>query len=319
MTTSPSSEICQRIAQLRLEVAGARGKSSFAKQLGLSPSTYDYYEASRVPPADVLVRIADLTGADLRWLLTGQASAGPAVPAGHPVLRRAADLLAAHADSAKPLGAFLDILAEAVKFPAKVPADGPPDQPAAPPTQPANDPKSSWIPVLGRSAAGVPRFWSDRSQAKGLTTLEQLVARHAGQAAQARARRGLATGPLQPADAPGQLISLSEPAGDSVAEFLDAQAIRQRYDDAFALWIDGDSMAPDINHGDLVILSPSAPATDGRPAVVQLADQIGVTCKLYRRGGDTVHLVPLNEHVPAVSVPADRVVWALRVLARVRV
>jgi len=44
-----------------MEYAGTRGKASFAREIGISPSTYDYYENSRVPPADVLVRISELT------------------------------------------------------------------------------------------------------------------------------------------------------------------------------------------------------------------------------------------------------------------
>ena len=66
MPKTPESEICRRIARLRVEAVGPRGKSAFARQLGLSPSTYDYYEGARVPPASVLVKISELTGADLR-------------------------------------------------------------------------------------------------------------------------------------------------------------------------------------------------------------------------------------------------------------
>ena len=58
---------------------------------------------------------------------------------------------------------------------------------------------------------------------------------------------------------------------------------RKKYDVVFAVRIDGASMAPEILHGDVVILSPSCPAEQGKPAVVQLADKIGVTCKLFRR------------------------------------
>ncbi|MFP4053868.1 MAG: helix-turn-helix transcriptional regulator, partial [Phycisphaerae bacterium] len=85
-----------------------------------------------------------------------------------------------------------------------------------------------------------------------------------------------------------------------------------------ALRVDGDSMSPEIRHGDLVVLSPSAPALDGRPAVVQIDRQIGVTCKLLRREGDRTHLIGLAESVPPLSIDTGKVAWALRVLARIR-
>ena len=333
MKKSPRPEICGRIAQLRLETAGARGKSSFAKQLGLSPSTYDYYEATRVPPADVLVRIAAVAGADLRWLLTGEdrAEAGP--PADHPVLRRAAALLAKSPDAAKPLAAFLDILAEVGRFPAKPkPVAGQEDPPPAepdeepPPKPPADEaeraapsPKQrglGWIPVLGRSAAGVAHFWRDGQGPAGLTTLDELIARHASGEADVRA--------ATVAEADGRdetavrIVTLACPEAGEVSQFVDAPRIKARWSDAFALRIDGDSMAPDIRHGDLAIVSPSVPAVDGRAAIVQLRGQIGVTCKLFSRREETVHLVPVNDRYEIATFPAAELVWALRVLGRVR-
>jgi SOS-response transcriptional repressor LexA len=77
-------------------------------------------------------------------------------------------------------------------------------------------------------------------------------------------------------------------------------------------------MAPEIRHGDVVICSPSVPAADGAAAVVQLKGQIGVTCKLFRRAGQTVHLVPINEQYAPQAFSARRMVWAQKVLARVR-
>jgi len=325
MAGSSNTEICRRIAQLRLEVAGPRGKSSFAKQLGLSPSTYDYYEATRVPPAEVLVRIAELAHVDLRWLLTGQTAEAEPVPTNHPVLLRAASLIDRHPDAARALGAFIEIFSKSLAWPAD---SGGVDQPVAttapPPAATTGhqpDPKASWIPILGRSAAGVPQFWTDADALEGVTTLGELVARHTSRAgAQARpAVAELASG-FDGAEADTvQVISLAEPDSDEFGEFVASAELRARWPDAFAVRIDGQSMAPDIRHGDIVILSTAAPAADGRPAIVQLAGQIGVTCKLYRRDGQTVHLVPINEQVGPVSIPADQVVWALRVLARVRV
>lgn len=310
--SSRGEEICRRIQQIRLELHGPRGKSKFAQELGLSPSTYDYYEGNRVPPAEILVRISDQAGVDLRWLLTGQISAERGVAASHPVVRRIARFLSEAPDAAEPLLAFLDIFGKSLQFPQKPQRTGRAGAPG-----PASGADAGWIPVLGRSAAGVAHFWSTEAEGSKVTTLQQLVQRHISrppsEVLSARALEG-----DKHADLPVQLVSLHNAEGGPV-EFVVAAEIKGRYPNAFALRIDGNSMSPDIAHGDLVILSPAAPAADGKAAVVQLKRQIGVTCKLFRRSGHEVHLVPINEQfTPAVASAGD-ILWALRVLARVRV
>ncbi len=318
MAEAPSPEVCRRIARVRMELTGARGKSAFAKQLGIAASTYDYYESMRVPPADILVRIADLADVDLRWLLTGESGSPAVVAADHPVLQRAAAMLAKSPDAASVLAAFLDLLAESRKFPSKAPPAGQ-EAPVAAATASVRgtveaDAQADWIPILGRSAAGVPHFWADEDQRRGVTELAALARAATGR--QVRPARISETDVAE--DRTVQIITLTEPDRQGLAEFVAAAAVRQRYADAFAVRLDGESMSPEFRHGDLVIVSPSAPAADGRAAVVQLARQIGVTCKLYRREGDVVHLVPINEQFAPQSFPADQLVWALRVLARVR-
>lgn len=311
MADSPHPEVCQRLAKIRIEIAGPRGKSAFAKMLGLSPSTYAYYESTREPSLRTIVQIAELTDVDLRWLLTGRSSPQPGVPAGHPAVRRAAAVLAKYPNAAKPLAAFLDILSETLKFPQKKPLEafgGPAESRLA---------KARWIPVLARTAAGVAQFWSDEDENAGITMLSELVARHARGSGR-QVRSALADGDQKGDRTTVQIISLCAPDSNDVVEFVAAGSLKARYPDAFAVRVDGESMTPDIQHGDMVILSPSAPAVDGRAAVVQLKRQIGVTCKLYRRSGNTVHLVPINEQFPPQAYPAGQVTWALRVLAKIR-
>ena len=324
--------ICRRITQIRTELTGQRGKSSFAQLLGLSPSTYDYYESNRVPPAKVLVEMAQVAGVDLHWLLTGQAAPETAPGAQHPVIVRAAKLLADNPAAGEPLAAFIQVLAEASKFPENpFTADsGPPDrqQPkesqavaaarrgASRPGKAPPDVHEGWIPVLGRTAAGVAQFWSAQEDTDGLTVLNDLIKRYA-QASPQRVRNVTAAS-QEIAPGPIQLITLTGPEDNELVEFVAAAALKARYRDAFALRIDGESMAPDIHHGDIVVLSPSVPASQGRAAVVQLARQIGVTCKLYRREQERVHLVPVNEQFEPQTYPADAVVWALRVLSCIR-
>jgi SOS-response transcriptional repressor LexA len=315
-------DISRRIADLRVKVCGPRGKSAFAKMLGISPSTYDYYEGGRVPPADILVAMADIAEVDLRWLITGTVPVGPAIPNRHPVVLRVAKLLAARPNAAEALEAFLDILSQSMEFPDSVPSADEPDSP--PPRSPAaaqlppdaDEERKSWVPILGRSAAGVPHFWSP-AQAAGTTMLSELIAAQASGrvAAKRRARTG-ATENASPATV--QIVTLREAADGKPVEFVADRSIISEWPDAFAVRIDGESMAPDIAHGDLVLLSPSAPAVSGRPAVVQLVNQVGVTCKIYRHQGNDVHLIPINDQFAPQVFPAEAVQWALRVLARVR-
>ena len=313
-------EISERITQVRMEVTGPRGKSRFAKMLDLSPSTYDYYEGSRLPPADVLVRIAQIAQVDLNWLLTGQ-SRNDSVPLDHPVLQRAAAMLAEKPNAAAPLAAFLELLAGSMSFPSAEESEDPIEPPETQTAEPdparteSGDPAESWIPILGRSAAGLPQFWSDRDESAGVTTLDELIRRNATNPDR-QVRTAVAA--TESEQAPVELITLREPDGAGVVAFVVARGVKAMYPDAFALRIDGDSMQPDIRHGDLVIVSPSTPASDGKAAVIQLDAQIGVTCKLFRRDGATIHLVPINDELPVQTFDDGQLIWALRVLARVR-
>ena len=77
------------------------------------------------------------------------------------------------------------------------------------------------------------------------------------------------------------------------------------FPDAFALQIDGDSMSPRVNDGDIVILSPSVPAAQGHLAVARLAGQIGVTCKLIRMTESDIHLIPIISSLYSNSFTID--------------
>lgn len=325
----PIEGIFDRIRRLRLEHSGPRGKAAFARKIDLSPSTYDYYENSRIPPAEVLLRIAELTGADLRWLLTGEEGREP-IPATHPTVARAKQLLSEHPDCAAPLAAFMDLLAEAAEkvpagegqsdaAPARAPALTPGTKPAVAETietdgQPQ---RQGWIPILGRSAAGVAHFWREIDGGAPATTLADLVAQLPAREAR-HVREAQAEGDLADDGETAQLVLLDSPEPPGTAEFVIAQHIARHFQAPFAVRIDGTSMAPEIRHGDVVILSPDCPAEPGRPAVVQLADQIGVTCKLVRFDGDRIHLIPINDAFPPTTHDLADLQWALKVIARIR-
>lgn len=318
MDESQKTALCGRIAKLRSDLYGSRGKSRFAQVLELAPSTYIYYETDRVPPADLLVAIADLANVDLRWLITGETRGESDVAlSAHPAIRRAAQLLGDHPEAGEALLAFMDVLAESFKFPSPQPAkEADQAEKPAPPTA-GQSPGETWIPILGRSAAGVAQFWSSRSEGAGVTKLKELVERYAGQAA-SRVQQADAASEVSDVQAPVQIVSLSHAEPGQPVEFVAAGKIKSRWPGAFAVRIDGESMTPTIRHDDLVILSFSAQAVNGQSAVVQLQDQIGVTCKIYHQKGDRTHLVPINEQFSPQAYRNDQIVWALRVLARIR-
>ena len=329
--------IIGRIKKLRENFSGPRGKSKFAASLGISPSTYNYYETTRVPPIDILVRICEVTGADLHWLVTGgQAEKKFAFAENNSDIRDLTALLGENPELMEPVSAFVEVLcekknlekelsgqAEAVKSPSNREASF--QSQVGGKTQ-----RPAWIPVLGRTAAGIVHFWDqtlgfDSQQA--VTELDELVRKHIGKEIVGCAdgmvtvdlqAKALVEGVRKPEINLVQVRGGEHEAGQ-VVEFVESEEIFRLYPDSFALQIDGDSMAPKINDGDIVILSPSVPAVQGQIAVASVANQIGVTCKLIRTAGQSVHLIPVNERYPTKVIDNRDLRWALAVLCHIRV
>ncbi|OJW08503.1 MAG: hypothetical protein BGO49_12485 [Planctomycetales bacterium 71-10] len=61
-----------RIVEVRTEVFGERGGPEVARRLKVPVRTWYNYEGGAAVPAEVLHDFAELTGANLRWLLTGE-------------------------------------------------------------------------------------------------------------------------------------------------------------------------------------------------------------------------------------------------------
>jgi SOS-response transcriptional repressor LexA/DNA-binding XRE family transcriptional regulator len=329
--------IINRLRQLRLQHAGPRGKSQFARALGLTPSTYSYYENNRLPPIETLLKVCEVTAADLQWLLTGKDSGkGPSFTANKALLEKIETLLRDSPQLTKPIEAFVDILAEKNAFEKKL--RGPVSVKNA--TRGSDDSSQEhfsddskhtpalpdWIPVLGRTAAGMIHFWNqtnlpDRNQA--VTQLDELVRKYIGKdilgSTEGLMSIDLQAQPIVEAidSLHANLIQVAAPQGDDIVEFVEVSQIHQLFPDCFALQIDGDSMSPRINDGDIVIVSPSVPAAQGQVAIACLANQIGVTCKLIRTTETDVHLIPINERYDTKLLPKADLLWALAVLCHI--
>jgi hypothetical protein len=228
--------------------------------------------------------------------------------------------------AARALAAFLDLYEAAQQLDSSCKQTPQEDSPGPCKKEPSgmaapreNAYRAGWIPILGRTAAGMVAFWGQDEDVEGLTRLDSLIEASTRAAPKQIDQAFIRTPPADPlGKLDVQIVTL--PAGGDLAstsQFLVCPDCKQKHPDAFALRVDGDSMAPEIPHGQLVLLSPSCPAVDAEPAVVQLKNQIGVTCKIYRQTVGEVHLIPINERYEPTTYPVGDVAWALRVLARV--
>ncbi len=314
MINFDENSVIERIRELRLRHFGGRGKSSFAKSIGISPSTYSYYEKDRLPPIDVLLRICDLTGTDIYSLLTGKKRSDECKSGQNEgVINRINEILSKYPHTKESITAFCDMLesintigGEEVKESKTEGLD------------------SGWIPVLGRTAAGLTSFWSETQisdSARVVTELKEVVEKYIHKPIESTQEgflevdlkiRELMKGVK---DSQVSVIEVNEEQDNSpMAQFLDCRSLREAFPDCFALKIDGNSMSPRINDGNYVILSPSVPAINGSISVIKLKGQIGVTCKIIRKDTDKVHLIPVNEHYETGIFDLCELEWSLAVL-----
>lgn len=311
--------IIERVVLLRQQYAGNRGKSRFARALGISASTYNYYENNRVPPIDILLKICEVTGADLEWLLTGHSSEKKfAFGKNSKVLQKLSDLFTNNPEMTEAVLAFIELLREQKGIEGGFYSKVLPSRPDRP----------RWIPVLGRTAAGIVHFWNQTilpESEQAITELDELVQRHIGKEIVGSVdgtvsidlqARPLADGLKQQQ---ANLIQVCGQQQEQIVEFVHCEEIHKLFPDSFALHVDGDSMSPRINDGDIVILSPSVPAAQGQIGIASIANQIGVTCKLIRTTQTDVHLIPINERYETKIVPKKDLLWALAVLCHVNI
>ena len=311
--------IIERVKLLRNQYAGSRGKSKFARALGISPSTYSYYEEDRVPPIDILLKICEVTGADLEWFLKGQRTEKKfAFGSNRKLFQQLDDLFASNPELIEPVMAFVELLCEKKgveeKFDSAVLSN--------------KHIRPGWIPVLGRTAAGIVHFWDQSllpEPKQAITQLEDLVEKHIGKTIISSKDGSLSIDLQAKVLVDGlkikqaNLIQVSGQDEDQVVEFIQCDEIHKLFPDSFALQIDGDSMSPRVNDGDIVIVSPSMPATQGQIAIARITNQIGVTCKLIRTTDGEVHLIPINERYETKVVNKKDLLWALAVLCHINI
>ena len=67
-----SERLAGRVQAIRREVFGEEGGLAVAEALGLPVRTWMNYEAGVTIPATVILKFIDISGANPRWLLTGE-------------------------------------------------------------------------------------------------------------------------------------------------------------------------------------------------------------------------------------------------------
>jgi hypothetical protein len=63
--------VAERLRELRIELFGDRGGPELARRLGLPVRTWYNYEAGVTVPAEVVLRVIELTAVEATWLLHG--------------------------------------------------------------------------------------------------------------------------------------------------------------------------------------------------------------------------------------------------------
>jgi SOS-response transcriptional repressor LexA len=114
------------------------------------------------------------------------------------------------------------------------------------------------------------------------------------------------------------IVQLSKPAADGIVELLEMTGLGPLGADAFALHVDGDSMAPRIRDGDMLVCRRSVAPQPGQIAVVRVRGYVGQAVKIWRPEGDDICLISINESYPPRRVARTDILWACRVLYVVR-
>ncbi len=67
-------ELANRVRKIRTDRFGATAEAvtDVARSLGIPARTWMNYEQGVTMPAEIMLRLIDLTGVDYRWLLTGE-------------------------------------------------------------------------------------------------------------------------------------------------------------------------------------------------------------------------------------------------------
>ncbi len=303
---TPAQALTRRLKELRRKHFGPQGAAGFAQRLGLSVEEYQRFERGTVPSGDVLVRICEVTGEDLQWLLTGVAGRGTVVIAGtrtrhQALLTRLAHALDQRPELAAPVEAFFDLL-----------VSGPPAR-----TTPRRLPAprlEHLIPVF--EADELPPDWDGPGGGLGRFDL----ACYADALDGAECLPALCSEPVLAAEsavaAVAQLVQVRR-AGTQERAFVHSPQVRACFPDAFGVRLADAAMQPMFTADDVVVVSPGVEPRVGQPAVCRLRDEPRVRCRIWLGyENDVLNLGRLADEA-CEEIPRGQVLWSVPVLYRV--
>lgn len=294
--------LAKRIEMLRLQHRGPPGQAAFARELGIAVDELAKIEEGAPPPGELLVRICDVTGADLRWLLTGENHRVPTAAHAHALTTRLIHILGESPHLAGAVSAFLDLLQSTEESHAA----GSPMQPTLSPTElmPLLDvdlvPVELPDPRIGVSASCDLNRFAEPGASYRRTRIDF-----------AEPSTLYDPGSLRSAE----LLTIHEPSG-RLARCVYAPEISSCFPNTFGVSLVDDEMQPMFSAGDAVLVSLGVSAKIGRPCVCRVKPPPHVRCRIWlgTENGIT-HLGRLADGATE-QIASDGVGWALEVLYR---
>jgi transcriptional regulator with XRE-family HTH domain len=291
-----------RIRELRRRHFGKAGVATMAERLGIAPPELEKFERGQIPSGELLVRICEVTGEDLQWLLTGVAARGTVVISNtrarhQALLSRLARVIDERPQVAASIEALLDLLTARPAQPTEAPLpklEGGSD--LIPLLNPGELPAS-----LDADANGFAITVRDPRPSRFETPLPALVIDPSNTAE----------------DAPsGEVEWLRSAECDAPREYLRSPRLAAAFEGLFGVCIESDDMRPMLEPGDAVLAAAGAPPRVGRLALVRTRDGTSRVRMWLGPSESGVSLGRLGDH-ECETLAASDVCWSLEVLFRV--
>jgi phage repressor protein C with HTH and peptisase S24 domain len=294
-----ATELCDRLIFLRQKHFGSRGKKRFAAELGLPLSTYATYEAGRNPPPEVLAKICDITGCDLKWLITGSTSNLPkTTPEISEILSRMESILVSQPKARQAVLAMMDLLTTSGE--AVLPA------------------KQTVIPILGRAAASIPALWEAGEEA--YDRLAEQVREMKPKEIQKRVSASLNDRLFKNESGQIDIVQFAKPIihGKGLIDGVIFASEMKTVGKLFAVILEGESMEPKLKAGDIVIVDSGIPAEEGKICLAELYGRVGPICKVFFADNSEIRLTSLNSKYEPVVAERSEIKWAFKVVSVVQ-
>jgi|GEM_PF-1348468 len=307
--STPERELAKRIRELRRRHFGARGKDEFARQLGMTRDEYDKFEDNRLPPGELMVRMCEITGEDLQWLLTGVSSRGAVVISGarrrhQNLLTRIASSLDADPKLAGPLEAFFDLLTQGGEL-----------RPRTDDALPSPN-AGALLPVFKQNEW--PATLPEPDDSGGGMPLTPILAEQALACSERQPAR-LSEPTLEPDVATARQINLiTMPDNTGQARlFIESRNIARGLPASFGVVMADDTMAPMFAMNDVLVVATGGGPLLGGPALCKFERSEDDRCRIWLgQDENTIQLARVSDGENE-QMPRAQLRWALEVLYRV--